>query len=168
VQTSRLRKLVAPQLQGATPVAASRRQIPKRGPAAAPAEPPQVRVNRTVRARRGWAKFGDCEGQPAGHKENGVVNIAEKARTMPSFPAPLRTPQPPSFPPPPTATAFPFPFPPPTASRNSRGVSTSPRPAGAIEVVRKEGTKVRGRKQSEGTEARQKDRAETVYVCIYI
>lgn len=42
------------------------------------ARAPQVRVNRTVRARRGWAKFGDCEGQSAGHKENGVVNIAEK------------------------------------------------------------------------------------------
>ena len=30
--------------------------------------------------RRKWEKFGDCEGQGAGLKENGVVNIAEKVR----------------------------------------------------------------------------------------
>jgi hypothetical protein len=28
--------------------------------------------------RRKWEKFGDCDGQAAGFKENGVVNIAEK------------------------------------------------------------------------------------------
>jgi len=36
-----------------------------------------VRINKNVKARRGWAKYGDCEGQAAGFKEQGVVNIDE-------------------------------------------------------------------------------------------
>merc|ERR1719261_512030 len=36
-----------------------------------------IRVNKAVRSRRTWAKFGDCEGQEHGFKETGVVNIAE-------------------------------------------------------------------------------------------
>ena len=37
-----------------------------------------------VCTRRKWEKFGDCEGQGPGFKENGVVNIAEKARAAPT------------------------------------------------------------------------------------
>jgi hypothetical protein len=36
-----------------------------------------IRVNKAVRNRREWIKFGDCEGQDHGFKETGVVNIAE-------------------------------------------------------------------------------------------
>jgi translation initiation factor 3 subunit G len=38
---------------------------------------PQVKVNKNVRARRNWTKFGDCAEFAPGHKENGVVMIAE-------------------------------------------------------------------------------------------
>lgn len=36
-----------------------------------------IRVNKAVRDRRAWSKFGDCDGQEHGFKETGVVNIAE-------------------------------------------------------------------------------------------
>lgn len=37
----------------------------------------QVKVNKNVRMRRQWIKFGDCDGQDLGLKETGVVMIAE-------------------------------------------------------------------------------------------
>ena len=39
--------------------------------------PPQVKMNKNVRVRRAWAKFGDCKEFEPGHKESGVVMIAE-------------------------------------------------------------------------------------------
>jgi hypothetical protein len=37
----------------------------------------QVKVNKNVRMRRQWIKFGDSKGHAPGFKENGVVMIAE-------------------------------------------------------------------------------------------